>query len=56
LIGAHVPGLVFESLTTLLGFFTSGETVMRTFALPDGSISELAAEFVLLSGERRKGE
>ena len=46
LIDAHAPGLVFESLSTLLGFFTSGETVMRTFALPDGSISELAAEFV----------
>ena len=47
LIDAHVPGLVFESLSTLLEFFTSGETAMRTFALPGGSISELAAEFVL---------
>jgi site-specific DNA-cytosine methylase len=51
LIDAHVPGLVFESLSTLLAFFTSGATVMRTFAIPDGSINGLASEFVLPSEE-----
>ena len=45
LIDPHVPGLVFEELTSLLTFFTSGETVLKSFALPDGSVDHIAAKY-----------
>ena len=47
LIDPHVPGLVFEELTSLLTFFTSGETVLKSFALPDGSVDHIAAKYQL---------
>ena len=47
LIATHVPGLEFEPLTELLAFFTSGSSVMQSFAIPDGSFDDLAAEFPL---------
>ena len=41
LIDVHVPGLRFESLTKLFEFFTSGETVLSSFALPDGPLDHM---------------
>lgn len=35
LLDVHWPGLVYEPLDSLLRFFTRGESVMNTFALPD---------------------
>ena len=55
LIDAHVPGLVFEPLTALLDFFTKGGTVLKSFALPDGSVDHIAARHELaISTERPK--
>ena len=55
LIDAHVPGLVFEPLTALLDFFTKGGTVLKSFALPDGSVDHIAARHELaVSTERPK--
>ena len=47
LIGAHVPGLVFQPLTALLDFFTKGGTVFKSFVLPDGSVDHIAARHEL---------
>ena len=45
---------MFESLSTLLTFFTSGASVMSTFELPGGELSELAKEHPL--DQPTKGE
>ena len=47
LIDVHVPGLQFEPLTKLLKFFTEGESVLSSFALPDGSVDHIAAKYKL---------
>ena len=47
LIGEHMPGFAFEPLDELLGFFTSGGTVMKSFAIPDGSLDSVASMFEL---------
>ena len=47
LIDVHVPGLQFEPLTKLLKFFTEGESVLSSFALPDGSVNHIAAKYKL---------
>jgi site-specific DNA-cytosine methylase len=45
LIDVHVPGLTFEPLTKLLDFFTSGDSVLSSFALPDGSVDHIASKY-----------
>ena len=47
LIDEHVPGFVFEPLDELIKFFSSGDTVMKSFAIPDGSLDSVAAMFEL---------
>ena len=47
LIDVHVPGLQFEPLTKLLKFFTEGDSVLSSFALPDGSVDHIAAKYEL---------
>ena len=49
LIDEHVPGCVFEPLDELFNFFTRGDTVMKSFAIPDGSLDSVASEFELSS-------
>ena len=45
LIDVHVPGLTFEPLTKLLDFFTSGDSVLSSFALPDGSVDHISSKY-----------
>ena len=49
LIDEHVPGFAFEPHDELLEFFTSGGTVMKSFAIPDGSLDSVASMFELSS-------
>ena len=45
LIDVHVPGLTFEPLTKLLDFFTSGDSVLSSFALPDGPVDHITSKY-----------
>ncbi len=47
LVGVHMPGLVFEKMSTLLSYFVGGDTMMRTLELPGDAPGGLGSKLLL---------